>query len=54
MHLFCIWVKDVKMSASKYIYKSDFISIECTLNASKVSTFKVSKKFLENKMSKFG
>ncbi len=42
------------MSASKEIYKSDFMSIESTLNVSKVSTFKVSNKFLENKMSKFG
>ncbi len=30
------------------------MSIESTLNVSKVSTFKVSNKFLENKMSKFG
>ncbi len=36
------WVKDVKMSASKYIYNSDFISIESTLNISKASTFNVS------------
>ena len=48
------WVKDVKMSASKEMYKSDFVSIESTLNVSKMSTFKVSNKFLENKMSKFG
>ncbi len=49
-----MWVKDIKMSASKEIHKSDFISIESTLNVSKVSTFKVSKKLLENKMSTFG
>ncbi len=30
-----MWVKDVKM------YKNDFMSIESTLNVSKVSTFKV-------------
>ncbi len=30
------------------------MSIESTLNVSKMSTFKVSNKFLENKMSKFG
>uniref|UniRef100_A0A672QGL6 NOL1/NOP2/NSUN 5/7 ferredoxin-like domain-containing protein n=1 Tax=Sinocyclocheilus grahami TaxID=75366 RepID=A0A672QGL6_SINGR len=47
-------VKDVKMSASKEIYKSDFISRESTLNVSKASTFKVSNTFLNNKMSKFG
>ncbi len=40
-----MWVKDVMMSASKEMDKSDFISIESTLNVSKVSTFKVSKKF---------
>ncbi len=39
------WVKDVKMSASKEIYKKDFMSIESTLNVSKVSTFKVSNNF---------
>ncbi len=38
------------MSASKEIYKSDFMSIESTLNVSKVSTFKVSNKFLDNKI----
>ncbi len=42
------------MAASKEIYKwkfkSDFMSIESTLNVSKVSTFKISNKFLENKM----
>ncbi len=51
---FCTWVKDVKISALKEIYKSYFMSIESTLNVSKVSTFKVSNKFLENKMSTFG
>ncbi len=53
-HMICMWVKDVNMSASKEIYKSDFMSIESTLHVSKVSTFKVSNMFLENKMSKFG
>ncbi len=43
--MYSIWVKDVKMSASKEMYKSDFMSIERTLNVSKVSTFKVSNKF---------
>ncbi len=38
----------------KKFYKSDFIYIESTLNASKVSTFKVLNKFWENKMSKCG
>ncbi len=33
---FCMWVKDVKMSALRYIYKSDFMFIERTLNASNV------------------
>ncbi len=42
------------MSASKDIYKSDFMSIKSTLNVHKMSTFKVSNTFLENKMSKFG
>ncbi len=48
-----IWMhgsKDVKMSASKEIYKKGFMFIESTLNVSKVSTFKVSNMFLENKM----
>ncbi len=40
-------VKDVKMSTSKEIYKIDFMSIESTLNISKVSTFKVSNVFGE-------
>ncbi len=31
-----------------------FPSIESALNVSKISTFKVSNKFLENKMSKLG
>ncbi len=48
------WVKDVKMSTSKEIYKNDFMSIESTLNVCKMSTFKVSNMFLENKISKFG
>lgn len=38
------------MSASK----DDFMSTESTLNVNKVSTFKVSNKFLKNKVSKFG
>ncbi len=46
---FCVRVKDVKMSASKYIYRH-FISIESTLDVSKA----VSNMFLVNKMSKFG
>ncbi len=49
-----LWVKDIKMSTSKDIYKSDFMSTQSTINVSKVSTFKVSNKFLENKMSKCG
>ncbi len=43
-----------KVSTSKDIYKNDFMSIESTLNVSKVSTFMVLNMFLENKMSKFG
>ncbi len=45
--LFCIRDKDVKMSASKEMDKSDFMIIESTLNVSKVSIFKVSNTFLE-------
>ncbi len=44
----CSWVKDIKMYALKKMYKSDFMSIESTLNGSKVSTFKISNKFCEN------
>ncbi len=33
-------VKDVKMSASKLMYKSDFMSIESTLNVSVNVKFK--------------
>ncbi len=49
---FCIRVKDVKMSASKEMDKSDFMSIESTLNGSKVSIFRVSNTFLERKKVK--
>ncbi len=37
------------MSASKEIDKSDFMSIESTLNVSKVSIFNVSNTFFEKK-----
>ncbi len=49
----CTWVKDVKMPALKEIDKKWFYVHRSTLNIIKVSTFKVSNKFLENKMSKF-
>lgn len=43
-----------EMSASREIHKSDLICIKSTLNSRKTSTFKVSKKFWENKKSKCG
>ncbi len=50
----CTWVKDVKKSASKEIYKNDFMSLESTLNVfkRKVKCLLLRfQKFLENKMS---
>ncbi len=41
-----MWVKDVKMSTSKEIYKNDFMCIESTLNVSKVSTLKETRSFI--------
>ncbi len=46
--------KTLRCPHQKKFTKVIFMSIESTLNVSKVSTFKVSNTFLENKMSKFG
>lgn len=54
MSNFAYGSKTFKFLHQKNFDKSDFTYIESTLNASKFSTFKVSNKSWENKMSKCG